>query len=379
MELIWQREYFTFDVSTFLNLSFVFPGFSSESSLGVHYLIHLGITFSCPLCHKKLAKKQSLLEHIRFHQGQRRFVCSICGKSFITGSSLNRHAKMHGSSLPLTQPTSTCDQCLRGFEDQQTFVHHLRAHKVMNSHQALPNSDPSSIQPMSCRFCDTIWGSALGLSRHIKSVHSSLLAQPPPPSSSPFVEPSTSTAGENIEVIDLTDDDEQPKVDGTAESGMVVPEMEIPPISGVSKVNLDGEEVDAIEVVTTVVEGESPMEAENFTDLLVQVESFAAASPPEEDELRKLKGKEQSTVRTLTSSSTSRTKTSKYSNSDTTIFKNLSDTSDNEHVNPTAVYARVLQNAYFSLASQLRCTPVRLTVSRHCTDTFIFIVCNTFF
>jgi len=82
-------------------------------------------------------------------------------------------------------------------------------------------------------------------------------------------------------VIDLSDDDEQPGGNGTAESGMVVPEMEIPPISGVSKVNLDGEEVDAIEVVTTVVEGESPMEADkdNFTDPLVQVENSAAASP----------------------------------------------------------------------------------------------------
>ncbi|CAG9326107.1 unnamed protein product [Blepharisma stoltei] len=73
--------------------------YCSLNNLRRHYEgAHIGIKrFRCSICKKYLSSKQSLIEHMFMHTGQKPFVCSFpnCGISFRQGSQLSLHRKMH--------------------------------------------------------------------------------------------------------------------------------------------------------------------------------------------------------------------------------------------------------------------------------------------
>ncbi|XP_046387216.1 zinc finger protein 37 homolog [Ischnura elegans] len=51
--------------------------------------------YTCPVCSKTLSSKLIFEGHVRLHTGERPFVCSECGKGFVTAKILKFHRKRH--------------------------------------------------------------------------------------------------------------------------------------------------------------------------------------------------------------------------------------------------------------------------------------------
>lgn len=111
------------------------------------------------------------------NQSDNEYICSICGNSFINGSTLNRHyRKTHklyqtNQNSSRTEPKSAeqksnevksneihkCDQCPEIFETEQELINHL---------QSIHN-----IEIFSCTQCNSFFRKKLLFQRHIAKNH----------------------------------------------------------------------------------------------------------------------------------------------------------------------------------------------------------------
>lgn len=62
---------------------------------------------------------------MRQHTGYRPYVCSMCGKAFITNSELRKHERRHTGSTPRNH---TCEICGKTYTTLQHLKVHLRRH-----------------------------------------------------------------------------------------------------------------------------------------------------------------------------------------------------------------------------------------------------------
>lgn len=82
--------------------------FSKKFNVKRHMLIHNGVKpYSCNICNAAFTQNGSLLRHIRIHaefdnipisikrKENELYLCMICGKSFKTSSGLSIHLKRH--------------------------------------------------------------------------------------------------------------------------------------------------------------------------------------------------------------------------------------------------------------------------------------------
>lgn len=102
--------------------------YSTMKSLKVHSQVHFPREclkeLYCPYtgCNKFYLNKQGLFTHISYcHTKERPYICSVCSKTFVTISSLNKHRKMHDNS--------ECDVCKQTFLNKRLLKQHLRDHE----------------------------------------------------------------------------------------------------------------------------------------------------------------------------------------------------------------------------------------------------------
>lgn len=80
--------------------------------------------FQCEICHRNLATKSCLMEHVRLHSEEKLFQCHICVKSFRQYTALANHIKTHSD-----QRSYSCDICDKtykskgGLETHKTKIH----------------------------------------------------------------------------------------------------------------------------------------------------------------------------------------------------------------------------------------------------------------
>lgn len=68
--------------------------YATAQNLDVHMRIHTGVRpFGCEHCGKKFLQSAHLKSHLSIHTGDRPHVCLICSRSFIVKYSLNLHMK----------------------------------------------------------------------------------------------------------------------------------------------------------------------------------------------------------------------------------------------------------------------------------------------
>lgn len=62
--------------------------------------ILLGEEGQCPLCQKIFNRKTSLLNHIRNHSADKKYVCNYCQKGFSQQANLRNHERIHTNDRP---------------------------------------------------------------------------------------------------------------------------------------------------------------------------------------------------------------------------------------------------------------------------------------
>lgn len=99
---------------------------------------HLIKPFQCPKCGSRFASSSNLVQHRKYHEGNRTNICSYCGKGFITSSDLINHEKQH-----LNKREYKCEVCCKEYN----------THKDLRTHRILKHKDRKTWN-YHCGLCD---------------------------------------------------------------------------------------------------------------------------------------------------------------------------------------------------------------------------------
>lgn len=96
--------------------------FSTPSDLIRHQICHEEKAYQCDICYAKLARKFSLIRHMRTHTGKKLYVCEYCSR----GYSNYIDWKDHISSRHTGTYAYQCDQCKKGFNQPKHYRDHIQ-------------------------------------------------------------------------------------------------------------------------------------------------------------------------------------------------------------------------------------------------------------
>ena len=105
-------------------------------------------THQCDLCPKKFIKKIYLTNHkFKFHNLDKSFMCNLCGKMFLTETSLKTHLSTHENPLHFQ-----CEVCNKEFHRKDKYENHVKIH--------------TGIKPFGCQICSKYFITSTKLKEH---------------------------------------------------------------------------------------------------------------------------------------------------------------------------------------------------------------------
>ncbi|XP_067649496.1 oocyte zinc finger protein XlCOF28-like [Haliotis asinina] len=105
--------------------------------------------YQCKHCQKSFAHFVLVQEHIRVHTGERPFKCDQCFRGFARSSTLKRHLICHSDERPYM-----CDICAKCFAEASSLRIHIRTH--------------TGERPYRCQFCDRGCTTSGNLNAHMR-------------------------------------------------------------------------------------------------------------------------------------------------------------------------------------------------------------------
>ncbi|XP_052264537.1 PR domain zinc finger protein 14-like [Dreissena polymorpha] len=109
--------------------------------------------FPCHLCSRSFEKRDRLRIHIlHVHEKHRPHTCGVCAKSFSQSSSLNKHMRVHSGERPYK-----CVYCNKAFTASSILRTHIRQH--------------SGERPFKCKFCGKAFASHAAHDSHVRRTH----------------------------------------------------------------------------------------------------------------------------------------------------------------------------------------------------------------
>ncbi|KAL1517652.1 hypothetical protein ABEB36_001390 [Hypothenemus hampei] len=134
-------------------------GFFSPTQLALHNYKHTE-KYCCPHCDfvTRGKHKQSLINHIKRHEGQFSYFCDICGQGFLAKHTLSSHMEMHEDI-----PKYECEVCQKKF----TVKRYLDVHKSLNHKLELYGIE----EIYQCEICGRSFTFEKSLIRHLSAIH----------------------------------------------------------------------------------------------------------------------------------------------------------------------------------------------------------------
>ncbi|XP_015247099.1 PREDICTED: zinc finger protein 566-like isoform X1 [Cyprinodon variegatus] len=150
-------------------------GFLCSYSLKQHERLHNGPTNFCEICEKNFSKN-GFVRHMQMHKGERNYLCTICGKAFLSSGELRLHNRSHTGEMPYT-----CNHCGKGFSCKGHLVVHTRSHtgerpylcsecpkrfltlNCLKRHALSHNG----VKPFKCPSCDREFSQQGNMKRHM--------------------------------------------------------------------------------------------------------------------------------------------------------------------------------------------------------------------
>ncbi|KAJ2946929.1 hypothetical protein O0L34_g16271 [Tuta absoluta] len=132
--------------------------FFTKGSLNSHRKYSHGARqFKCSECMMAFRCKDSLKSHLNKHSDKLPFVCEVCSKAFKRTQALRRHRLMHNAA----NKKVPCDQCSMTFYNKNQLKHHLRIH--------------TRERPYNCEICSQPYSYKRDFNQHCLKKHGILL------------------------------------------------------------------------------------------------------------------------------------------------------------------------------------------------------------